>query len=85
MFQIKYHSEIQFLSCFIAHLSHFVNPIDFCWKTHCSLARNGKGGCLRLVEVFLLGSSPTVEKENQAKSIVGQSVPSAPLPVSKRE
>ena len=26
--------EIQFLSCFIAHLSHFVNPIDICWKTN---------------------------------------------------
>ena len=35
MFQIKSRSEIQFLSCFIAHLSHFVHPIDFCWKTHC--------------------------------------------------
>ena len=37
----------------------------FCWKTHCSLA--GNGGCSRLVVVFLLGSSPTVETENQAK------------------
>ena len=48
---------------FIAHLSHFVNPIDF----HCSLARNGQGGCLRLVVVFSHGSIPTVETENRAE------------------
>ena len=56
LFQIKYRSEIQFLSYFIAHSSHFVNHIDFCLKTHCTLAGNGKGGCLRLEVVFSLGS-----------------------------
>ena len=61
--------EIQFILCFIAHLEHFVNPIDFCWKTHCSLTGNGKGGCLRLVVVFSLGSSPTVEMENRVKRL----------------
>ena len=58
MFQVKYRTEIQFLSCFIAQLSHFANPIDFCWKTHCPLAGKGKGGCLRLVVVFSLGVRP---------------------------
>ena len=47
MFQIKYRSEIQFLSFFIAHLSHFVNPIDFCRKTFCLLTGKGKGGWLQ--------------------------------------
>ena len=41
----------------------------FCWKTHCSLAGNGKGGCSRLVVVFSLGSSPTVETENRVKRL----------------
>ena len=59
-------AKIQLLSCFIWHV---VNPIDLCLKTHCSLTENGKGGCLRLVVVFTLSSSPNVETENQAKRL----------------
>ena len=62
MFQIKYRREIQFLLCFIAHLSHLVNPIDFCWKPHCLLAGKQKGGMFRFV-CIILSSSPTVEME----------------------
>jgi hypothetical protein len=51
-------------------LTHFVNPIDFCWKSHrLLLAGNVKGGCSRLAVVFLLGSSPTVEMENRVKRL----------------
>ena len=39
-----------------------IDPIDFCWKTE-------KGGCLCLVVVFSLGSSPTIETENRAKRL----------------
>ena len=48
MFQIKYRSEIKFLSCFIWH---FVNPVE-------TGTGNGKG--LGLVVVFLLGSQSFV-------------------------
>ena len=37
-------------------ICHFVNPIDFCWRTHCSLTGNRTGCCLRLVLVFSLCS-----------------------------
>ena len=50
---------IQFLSCFIWH---FVNPLI-------SVGRHGKGGCLRLVVVFSLCSSPTVEMEKSPLSV----------------
>ena len=59
----------QFLSCFIAHLSHFVNHIDFCWKTYCSLAGNKKGCCLHLGVVFSLCSIPTVMRENRVNRL----------------
>ena len=59
-------AKIQLLSCFIWHV---VNPIDLCLKTHCLLTENGKGGCLHLVVVFTLSSSPNVETENQAKRL----------------
>ena len=46
-------------------------------KTHCSLTGKVKGG---LVVVFSLGSSPTVDTKNQAKSL--QSNINSPLSVS---
>ena len=40
-----------------------------------------KGGCLRLVDVFSLGSSPTVEAENRAKRLQPK-VNSVPLSIN---
>ena len=58
-FFIKYGSEIQFLSCFTWH---FVNPLILVGR----LIAHSKG---RLVVVFSLGSSPTVDTENRVKKL----------------
>ena len=64
MFQIKYRTELQFLSCF---MWHFVNPINFCWNSLLIDQKQKEGllfGCS-----LLLGSISTVETESRPKRL----------------